>query len=231
MTLHLSRLTLNPKPSTQALASILNPSDTSGAANAHHRLIWTLFADSPDRKRDFLWRYDGKKRFFTLSQRPPLGNDLFLPPETKEFAPNLSSGDHLSFTLRANATKDIRSSADGQAGKKSKRVDLVMNRIYADKKEDRPKARQKAVKDVALEWMQRQGKRAGFTIKDENLYIEDYSQIRIQAEKSRNPQFGVLDLKGVIQITDPILFMEEYPKGFGRAKSWGCGLMLIRRTG
>ena len=44
------------------------------------------------------------------------------------------------------------------------------------------------------------------------------------------PQFGVLDMSGVVRVEEPALFLERIAQGFGRAKSFGHGLMLIRRT-
>ncbi|MFC3119565.1 type I-E CRISPR-associated protein Cas6/Cse3/CasE [Jhaorihella thermophila] len=90
MSLYFSRLTLNRYAPTRALSGLLDPADDNARADAHHRLIWTLFGDARDRPRDFLWRADGRGRFFILSARPPLANDLFCPPETKEFAPQLA---------------------------------------------------------------------------------------------------------------------------------------------
>ncbi len=41
---------------------------------------------------------------------------------------------------------------------------------------------------------------------------------------------GVLDLEGEIEVTDPAAFATALAQGFGRAKAWGCGMMLIRRA-
>jgi hypothetical protein len=35
---------------------------------------------------------------------------------------------------------------------------------------------------------------------------------------------------GVVRVEEPALFLERIAQGFGRAKSFGHGLMLIRRT-
>ena len=88
MTLYLSKLTRNRDAPTMALMPLLNPREPGSAADAHHRLIWSVFADTAERKRDFLWRHDGQGRFYTLSSRQPRSSDLFNPPEIK----NLRSG-------------------------------------------------------------------------------------------------------------------------------------------
>jgi CRISPR system Cascade subunit CasE len=49
-------------------------------------------------------------------------------------------------------------------------------------------------------------------------------------KRRRQPQFGVLDLAGTIEVTDSDAFLAALAQGFGRAKAFGCGLMLIRRA-
>jgi CRISPR system Cascade subunit CasE len=42
--------------------------------------------------------------------------------------------------------------------------------------------------------------------------------------------FGVLDISGVLEVHDPDRFLLRLAQGFGRARAFGCGLMLIRRV-
>ena len=42
-----------------ALAELLVPSEVGAQVGATHRLVWSLFADGPERRRDFLWRQTG----------------------------------------------------------------------------------------------------------------------------------------------------------------------------
>ncbi|WP_457647255.1 type I-E CRISPR-associated protein Cas6/Cse3/CasE [Profundibacter sp.] len=224
MSLYFSRLTLNPDPSTRALAQLLNPRDESKKVDAHHRLVWTVFSDGTARQRDFLWRYDGKGRFFTLSARPPKAHDLFLPPESKAFEPDLRRGDRLIYTLRANATRDRRG-----ARSKNRRVDVVMDLLHAVPKKDRSTARMKMAQTAAEAWMARQGALKGFAPVE--TIADGYSTLQLGHRRREGATFGVLDLTGEIEVTDPALFLPALAQGFGRAKAWGCGLMLIRRAG
>ena len=236
MTLYLSRLTLSRTASNAALSALLDPAESSAAANAHHRLLWTLFADGPDRKRDFLWRADGNGRFFVLSARPPQQHDLFAAPEVKDFAPSLAVGDRLSFVLRANATKDraaIGRLPAGQRAGKSRRVDLVMELLHAVPKGQRAEARQDLAKQAATEWFNRQAGANGFEFSPDDLILNDYSTIslpRQAGKRASHAKFGILDLAGTIRITDPVAFVTRLSQGFGRARAFGCGLMLIRRV-
>ncbi|WP_101069143.1 type I-E CRISPR-associated protein Cas6/Cse3/CasE [Roseovarius salinarum] len=229
MTLYLSRLKLNPDPSTSALAQLLNPRDAAQQADAHHRLIWTVFSDGTDRRRDFLWRHDGDGRFLTLSSRPPRAHDLFLPPETKTFEPDLRVGDRLDFTLRANATKD-RAAASGssKARPKNRRVDVVMDLLQSVPREQRADRRMEMAQTAAEAWMMRQGDSKGFAPR--RVIADNYSTIELGRRRRAGATFGILDLSGEIEVTDPELFLPALAVGLGRAKAWGCGLMLIRRA-
>lgn len=44
MSLYFSRLTLNRDAPMRALSALLDPENADACADAHHRLIWTLFA-------------------------------------------------------------------------------------------------------------------------------------------------------------------------------------------
>ena len=237
MSLYFSRLTLNRYAPTRALSALLDPQDEDARVDAHHRLIWTLFGDAADRPRDFLWRADGRGQFFTLSARPPLANDLFTPPEVKAFAPDLRTGDRLVFALRANATKDqaalSRLPREERRGK-SRRVDLVMDLLKDTPKQDRAALRMEKAQQAGEAWLARQGAMKGFS--PLNVVVEDYRVLRVargqsaNGKRSREMTHGVLDLAGEIELTDPAAFLPALAGGFGRAKAWGCGLMLIRRA-
>lgn len=230
MTLYLSRLTLNREAGLAALAPLLDPSGAGQAADAHHRLIWSLFADGPDRRRDFLWRADGKGRFYALSARMPTASALFLPPEVKEFAPALAAGDQLAFVLRANATKTRKTGKATKSGKEHKAHDDVVMRLLPNGAGRRAEKRMETAEAEARGWMNLQGAQAGFALRD--LEVEDYSVMKLPGHvgnRKGQPQFGVLDLQGVIEVTDPAAFLPALTRGFGRAKGFGCGLMLIRR--
>lgn len=226
MTLHLSRLRLRKNPPTQALSALLDPDERGKAADAHHRLIWSVFTDRPDRRRDFLWRSEGGGVFFALSSRRPHDSPFFEKPEIKSFEPDLAPDDRLAFMLRANATKALK--ADEGRGK---RVDLVMNALHPLQREMRSQARMAEAQRVGVEWLERQGEQAGFSLSDTT--VADYSAVALPGYSGRRrgqPQFGVLEMTGIIRITDPAAFLTQLSQGFGRAKAFGCGLMLIRRT-
>lgn len=229
MTLYLSKLRLSQRPGVAALSALLDPKEAGVRQDANHRLIWSVFAGNPDASRDFLWRAEGRG-FIVLSQRPPDQSALFEPIETREFAPDLRAGDSLAFTLRANATRTEKTGGTSANGREKKRhIDLVMDSLPP--KGQRSEARMRVAGDVAHKWLEGQGARNGFEAAD--VICNGYSVVALPAHKhSRKgqPQFGVLDIGGHLTITEPNPFIKKLSMGFGRAKAFGCGLMLIRRA-
>lgn len=243
MIMYLSRVTLARNPATSALRALIDPPERAGDGlldpamgrimDAHHRLIWSLFAGDPARRRDFLWRSGGRGRFLILSSAPPApdGAGLFEPPEVKPFAPALRVGDRLGFVLRANATRTRKLAP----GRPAKRVDIVMDAIHAlpsgREGDARREARMTAAQTVGRDWLARQGERAGFTLRE--FAAVDYSVVPLPAHsgpRERQPQFGIIEMSGQLQVTGAEAFLTQLAHGFGRAKAFGCGLMLIRRV-
>lgn len=222
MTLYFTQMQLSRRPSARALASLISPSDQAHRIDAHHKLIWAAFADHEARSRDFLWREEADGSFLALSTRPPLQMDLFEPFISKPYAPSLQAGDLLSFALRANATRTKRGVG---------RVDVVMDALHTIPPEDRAAARPQIAHKAAADWLDRQGDKAGFTL--QTLIGADYTTLALpdyRGPRKGQPQFGILDLTGNLTVTDPSAFVAQLGQGFGRAKAFGCGLMLIRRV-
>ena len=235
MTLHLTRAVLDRSAGVAALAPLLDPPDPDQAFDAHRRLVWTLFPGK-NASRDFLWRADGYGRFFILSQRAPVQSDLFRPLDTTDFTPVLAVGDRLSFVLRVNATKDRRVPEQPNGRRPNRRVDLVMDALYGeagqqvlghDQASDRTAKRMEIADRVAADWLAAQGHRHGFEL--DRLRAEDYSMRRIPRGRRNPATLGVLDLTGSLTVTEPPNFVTALGAGFGRARAFGCGLMLIRR--
>jgi CRISPR system Cascade subunit CasE len=227
MTMFLSRLSVSRKPSVQALNALLLPANAGDRTDAHHRLLWTLFADDPDRRRDFLWREDREGEFLVLSARMPVPNDLFDRVETKAFAPNLSKGDRLSFVLRANATR----SKKGGSGAQGQRVDVVMDALFTLPPANRAAQRMVTAQTEGTAWLGRQQDRNGFHLL--SCDVTDYAVHALpghRGKRSHQPQFGILDFHGEMAVADPVALLRMLTQGLGRAKAYGCGLMLIRRS-
>lgn len=224
-TLYLSRARLRTDAPVAALARLLVPDDASVRVDASHRLIWALFADGPHRTRDFLWREEEPGRFMLLSARPPSDPHDIFQLETKPFEPVLSSGDRLGFTLRANPVV-ARSAGPGQRGK---RHDVVMDLLRREHGRSRAEARSEAAIVAGRAWLARQGSANGFAPRGDEG-VDGYDRIRVPRASGKPAIFGRLDITGVLEVREPALFLTALARGFGRSRSFGCGLMLIRRV-
>jgi CRISPR system Cascade subunit CasE len=221
--LYLSRLTMHRDLSLAAIAPVLLPAEDGARIHASHRLIWAAFAESESTRRDFLWREEKTGQFLVLSRRLPNDPHGLFKVEPKEFAPVLAPGARLCFALRANAVV-TRKAADG----KPKRHDIVMDALRnIPKGPERAKERDRLALECALAWLCRQGEQAGFRPDEESLTVH-YRPVRLPGRKG-SIDLGVLDLEGSMTVENPALLLDAISKGFGKARGFGCGLMLIRR--
>lgn len=221
----LTKATLRRDLSIDAIRSLLVPRGQGARAGASHHLVWSLFSDSADRDRDFLWREHAPGEFYLLSEREPIDrHGLFDLLPAKPYAPQLQAGDRLVFELRANAT------ISRSTGAKSRgvRSDVVMHAIHGFRGDARAEARRIAVKHVAAEWFAKQGDRGGFTVGE--LDVRSYEVLQVARSGAAPATFGVLDLTGIVHVQNPTRFLDVLVGGLGRAKAFGCGLMMVRRA-
>lgn len=232
----LSRLKLKQSPDIAALGTLLLPEEDGRRMDAQHRLIWSAFAGDPAARRDFLWRDMGGGVFLVLSPRPPGESAFFEPPGVSDFAPDLRPGDRLAFALRANATHTVKTDRITASGKRERaHRDVVMEALKPVSRADRAELRPALAQEAGTRWLEGQGARAGFRLIE--AAARGYRVVEPPGRGARR-RFGVLDLEGLIEITDPEAFLAcfRWPAGagstggFGRAKAFGCGLMLIRRA-
>jgi CRISPR system Cascade subunit CasE len=214
-----SRVRMRRDAPSRALAELFLPQDEEKRISVAHKLLWTLFADSPDRRRDFLWRESKPGEFYLLSSRMPRDSHNLFDLDFKDFSPALTVGDRLGFSLRANPTVARKSDA-----KHSKRSDVVMDAIKSEPSGKRAEARRAAIQEQGEKWLRRQAERDGFAI--EAVQTDRYNILRPKP----NMKIATLDFEGKLRVADGFAFLTALSRGFGRAKTFGCGLMLIRRV-
>jgi CRISPR system Cascade subunit CasE len=229
--LWMTRARLRRDASVAALMPLI-----SGTSQAHsgHSLIWSLFADGPDRRRDFLWRENGEHTYYILSSRPPVNAlSMFDMDDPKAFAPQLAVGDPLHFSLRANPVvrREIDELRSNGRHKRTKKVDVVMKAIHDVPKGSRAEPRRLAIREAGLRWLDAQAGRCGFAVQENDVGVDGYEQNAFGGQRSRGAmKFSVLDFDGRLTITEPSVFLQSIARGLGSAKAFGCGLMLIRRA-
>jgi CRISPR system Cascade subunit CasE len=220
----LARARLRRDQPVEALARLLVPEEPGARLGAAHSLVWALFADGPDRRRDFLWREMRPGEFLILAARPPTDAHDIFDLEFKPFAPVLRPGQCLGFDLRANPVISVPE----KPGQRGKRHDVVMHAL--SKVAQRAAAREVAIHEAGTAWLARKGSAAGFSVDPSQLYIDGYDRVRIPHSDARAVIFSTLTFQGVLTVEDPAQFLAAVLRGFGAAKGFGCGLMLIRRA-
>ncbi|EKO8780770.1 type I-E CRISPR-associated protein Cas6/Cse3/CasE [Salmonella enterica] len=182
-----------------------------------HQWLWKLFPGG--KERQFLYRREelqGVFRFFVLSQERPAESAIF-DVQCRPFAPELSVGQILRFTLRANPT----------ICKAGKRHDLLMEAKRQVKTQPDSRDIWTYQQQAALEWLSRQGEQNGFSLREAS--VDAYRQQQIRREKSRQMiQFSSVDYAGVLVVNNPVLFLQRLVQGYGKSRAFGCGMMLIK---
>ncbi|EAQ9982479.1 type I-E CRISPR-associated protein Cas6/Cse3/CasE [Salmonella enterica] len=182
-----------------------------------HQWLWELFPGG--KERQFLYRREelqGAFRFFVLSQERPAESAIF-DVQCRPFAPELSVGQILRFTLRANPT----------ICKAGKRHDLLMEAKRQVKTQPDSRDIWTYQQQAALEWLSRQGEQNGFSLREAS--VDAYRQQQIRREKSRQMiQFSSVDYAGVLVVKNPVLFLQRLVQGYGKSRAFGCGMMLIK---
>lgn len=226
--LWLSRARLRADAPFLALARALLPEAAGPRAGAFHRLVWQLFPGLAQQQRDFLWTEDVRGTLLVLSRRPPEDpHGLFLL-ETKPFAPALATGQRIRFRLRANPVISVRA----RPGERGRRHDVVMNALRALPPEERAGRRFTLLQTQGAAWLERQAKDRGFRVVaradgNPDMLVDGYEQLRIPREGAPDVRISVADFSGHLEVTDPARFREAVAQGFGHARGFGCGLMLI----
>jgi len=211
---------------------------------ASHKLIWQLFPGQPESSRDFLFRQEfeseqcpdsersqGMPIFYVVSKRKPEPVPGILSVLTKTYNPRLEKGMRLGFILRANPVV-----SRPQEGKKnSAKHDILMDAKTKAKLENIPPQRiWDVMRQSAIDWLIRKSNDFGFKIIDNegNLCIDTYSYRQHRLYKPQGKQeikFSSIDFRGALMVSNPDSFYRALFEGIGKSKSFGCGLMMIRR--
>ena len=201
-----------------------------------HQTVWRLFHSLDHSDRDFLFRRESEGHwpaFYTVSHSPPQDPQGIWRIDTKPYEPVVGSGDLFTFSLRANPVV-TRWVGDG-THKKHARHDVVMEAKRSLKQQHIPESERPSTVDLAERhgraWLQNRASKCGFTVDPDKVAVDGYRQHLLRAKGKKQPiRLSTLDFAGLLTVTDPESFREALFKGIGPAKSFGCGLMLLRRV-
>lgn len=73
-------------------------------------------------------------------------------------------------------------------------------------------------------WLNHRAEKSGFRL--HSVIAQGYQQHHF---KKRQIKISTLDFEGVMEVADPVLFVQKMYEGIGRAKAFGCGLLMIKR--
>jgi len=195
-----------------------------------HSLVWDLFADAPERTRDFIYRQDmvqGLPAFFCVSDRAPNDRKGIWFVESKPYAPVVKKDQVFSFVLRANP---IRAKRDDEH--KQHRHDVVMEAKTRIREKQGVLPREAdIVQEAGVIWMAQKGEANGFSIRREDIRADGYFQHQFKKAKGNHEiRISTLDFTGLLTVIDPDAFVQALFTGIGPAKGFGCGMMMIKRV-
>lgn len=181
---------------------------------ACHQRLWECFPNMPEKKRDFLSRFDqleGRLRLWLLAQSRPVCPKWCQPEDfsVKEISSSFLLHHYFAFDLRANPTRCVSlRKTDGAMPRHGKRVPLTS-----------PKE--------LREWLDRKAENGGFKIvKEKPLEIGPLVQ-NFFRRKGKNGCHGSVQFRGILSVTDFQKFAKTYYAGVGSAKSFGFGMLLL----
>lgn len=194
-----------------------------GEAYRDHSLIWRLFPGD-GAPRDFLFRSErqeeGASVYYVVSQREPLPQPGLFKVQSKQYSPQLVEGDWLRFDLRANPTISRRDEQN-----RSHRHDVLMDAKRNESSDEDARSRMDA---AAQQWLLKRAPDWGLGVRQESLLTTGYAQHRLR-HKGQRIEYSSLDYRGVAQVLDPELLGGALINGVGRARGFGCGLLLVKR--
>ena len=223
----LSRIQVRPGPQLFELLK----KENSTNSYAVHQLLWSLFPNNGEKKRDFLYREDkegGMPCFYMVSKEVPVENSA-MAVTSKPYTPILKSGDQLHFSLLANPVVARKSE-----GKKNS----IKHDVWMDAKKKGKDAGLKGFElvkmceDAAKSWLISRAEQYGLTASAEDLVIDGYLQHRFFKKRGgKEIKFSTVNYEGILSVNDPDTFITNALfGGVGPSKAFGCGLMLVKKV-
>lgn len=208
---------------------------------AAHQLMWKLFPNESRSTRLFLYRQETEKEqmyssdiprglplFYVVSENAPTSIEGFLKVETKQYDPHLAQDEYLGFSLRVNPI--VARKKEGK--KNSAKHDVLMDAKIKAKIDGITKSNaiEERMNNAVIQWLIGKGERAGFSIENsESVEVSAYNQHCLYKRGGERIQFSSVDLTGALRVTDVEAFQKMLFNGVGHSRSFGCGLLMVRR--
>lgn len=209
----------------------------AGDTYQDHQLLWRLFDEE---QRSFIYRREqGNTQyhmhlaqsavlpvFYMVSKQLPQ-TIAGLQVQSKVYEPQLNIGRTFAFDLRINPTIAKRDPNK----KHSSRYDILLlaNReVNAERFDGHHQATR--IKQAADTWLLQRAEQYGFSIQPDGFTHDRHQVHRFVKTKSRHKvQVSSLDYQGLLTVQNTELFRQTLYEGMGRARGFGCGMMMIRK--
>jgi CRISPR system Cascade subunit CasE len=109
---------------------------------------------------------------------------------------------------------------------KPQRHDVLMD---ARKRSSDPVERKDRMYAAALAWLMKRAPHWGLQVRKETVLMDGYRQHSL-LPKGERASISTLDYRGLASVTDPELLLCALTEGVGHARSYGCGLLLVKRA-
>jgi len=191
--------------------------------NGSHKILWELFGDHPDRRRDFIFRKNQESRipeYIVVSKRKPDNRKEHWNIITKEYSPVIKRGDIFEFMLRLNPT----------VKRKGRRHDIVMDALsnQKEKGENRP-TRIEIAEEEGKNWLKKRESKIGIEFLSDTIRVDSYQQYQFRkTEKNQYVKISSIDFSGLLKVVEPESLITLLYHGIGPGKGYGFGLMLIK---
>lgn len=201
--LHLSKIEIDHE--TAHLAGLRD-------AYAWHQKTWECFPGREKADRDFLTRVDETPEGFRLllqSSVPPSRPDWCPEPgwNTKSIPESFFLHPAYRFSLLANPTKKVRSNAEGERLKNSRRIPLTS-------------------RDELLDWLSRHAEAGGFQVESSAVQTLPKPRIRF-IKRGKAGTLAATEYLGTLTVSDQEQFRKTVSTGIGPAKAFGFGMLCL----
>jgi CRISPR system Cascade subunit CasE len=211
-----SRASLRPERARALLS--LAPELFRGGPAASHRLVWNLFGDGDERRRDFLFRTVADRPLTAVirSARKPQDPFDLWRIETRPFAPSLAVGQKLRFRVRAVPSVQRKRAP----GERSQRRSVVMDLPAGD-----PEARRAQAAAAALVWLGQRAEANGFALLETD--VTDVRRVRVARGGGESILLGAAEFEGRLAVVAPDRFLALLHSGVGPNRAFGYGLIEV----
>ena len=181
----------------------------------HHKFICDTFQHKRG-VRDVQFVVQDKKYYVVSPNQPVIKDSSEVKIKSTAYNPEFEEGCSLRFDVRLDAET---------------RVDTTRKSIVTAYKERLGEGHglrwNTLMHDAAADWLRRNSKKYGFRVRD--FFINGHHHYNFKKTTGEPVIFDSLDIRGVLEVSGPAVFVNTLHQGIGKARVYGCGLMLVAR--